>query len=107
MADHKIATASQDWTALFVDYLVRGNLPNDTIEARRLARRCKSFMVVGETLYKRSTLGILQRCIPRDQGQWLLREIHTGICGHHAVPKLLANKAFWQGFYWLTAIEDA
>jgi transposase InsO family protein len=33
------------------------------------------------------------RCILRDQGHELLREIHTGTCGHHAGPRTLVRKA--------------
>jgi hypothetical protein len=34
-------------------------------------------------LYHRSPSGILQRCISVTEGQELLREIHSGACGHH------------------------
>lgn len=37
----------------------------------------------------------------------MLREIHTGICGHHAQPKSLVTKAFRQRFFWLTTKQDA
>jgi hypothetical protein len=33
-------------------------------------------------------------------------EIHAGICGHHMVPWSLVGKAFYQGFYWPTALRD-
>jgi hypothetical protein len=48
-----------DWRIPYLDCLIRGILPPDQTEARRLARRAKSFMLVGEELYKRSTTGIL------------------------------------------------
>ena len=44
--------------------------------------------------------------LPLD-GIEILREIHLGDCGHHAAPRSLIAKAFWQGFYWLTAKADA
>jgi hypothetical protein len=77
-----------DWRALFLEYLLRGELPLGKTEALRLACRAKSFVLIGEEkeLYRRSHLGILQRCIPINQGQELLGEIHSGACGHHAVP---------------------
>jgi hypothetical protein len=37
----------------------------------------------------------------------LLDEIHAGVCGHHASSRSIVSKAFRQGFYWLTAKEDA
>ena len=47
------------------------------------------------------------RCIPRQEGIKLLRDIHSGACGHHAAPRTLIGKAFRQGFYWPTATADA
>ena len=53
-----------DWRTLYLDYLLRDTLPMDKTEARRLARRAKSFVLVEGELYKRSHTGILQLCIP-------------------------------------------
>ena len=77
------------------------------MEARRLARRAKSFVLVEGELYKRSHTGILQLCIPSEQGKLLLGDIHGGVCGHHAAPRTLVGNAFRQGFYWPTAVADA
>jgi hypothetical protein len=41
------------------------------------------------------------------QGRELIRDIHAGVCGHHAVPRTLVGNAFRQGFYWPTVIADA
>jgi hypothetical protein len=84
-------------------------MPLDKAKARRLARRAKSFVLLGDKkeLYHRSPSGILQRCISVAQGQELLLEIHSGACGHHAAPRTLVGNAFRQGFYWPTAVADA
>ena len=37
----------------------------------------------------------------------MIRDIHVGICGHHAAPRTLMGNVFWQGFYWPTAVADA
>jgi hypothetical protein len=58
-------------------------------------------------LYKKSITGVLQRCVTPQEGQDILRDIHAGVCGHHASSRAIAAKAFCVGFYWLTAIEDA
>ena len=74
-------------------------LPMDKMEARRLAHRAKSFVLVEGELYKRSHTGILQLCIPDEQGRLLLNDINGGVCGHHAMPRTLVGNAFRQGFY--------
>jgi ribonuclease HI len=55
-------TPNPNWRALYLEYLLRGELPLDKAEARRLARRAKSFVLLGDEkeLYHRSPSGILQ-----------------------------------------------
>jgi hypothetical protein len=70
---------NQNWQTPYLEYLLRGELPLDKAEARRLARRAKLFVLLGDEkeLYHRSPSGILQRCISIAQGQELLQEIHS------------------------------
>jgi hypothetical protein len=89
-------TPNQNWQTPYLQYLHRGELPLDRAEARRMARRAKSFVLLGDEkdLYHRSPSGILQQCISIVEGQELLREIHSGACGHHAAPRALVGNAF-------------
>ena len=74
---------------------------------RQIIRRAKAFTIIKGELYKRSTCGIYQRCIQPEEGREILKDIHIGTCGHHASARSIISKAFRQGFYWLTAKEDA
>jgi hypothetical protein len=49
-------TPNQNWQTPYLKYLHRGELPLDRAEARRLARRAKSFVLLGDgkELYHRS-----------------------------------------------------
>jgi hypothetical protein len=67
----------------------------------------KLFALVDGELYKRATSGILQRCVPIPQGHELFRDIHAGVCGHHAASRTLVGNAFRQCFYWPTTVADA
>jgi len=98
-----------DWRTPFLDCLIRCELPEDRSEARRIARRAKSYVIYGEDneLYRRSPTGVLQRCITVEEGRKLLEDLHSGACGHHAAPRTLVGNAFRQGFYWPTAVADA
>jgi ribonuclease HI len=53
---------NRDWQTSYLQYLHRGELPLDRAETRRLARRAKSFVLLGDgkELYHRSPSGILQ-----------------------------------------------
>jgi ribonuclease HI len=63
-------TPDRNWQTPYLQYLHRGELPLDQAEARRLARRAKLFVLLGDgkELYHRSPSGILQRCIPIAKG---------------------------------------
>jgi ribonuclease HI len=100
---------NRNWQTPDLQYLRRGELPLDKAKAQRLARRTKSFVLLGDEkeLYHRSPSGILQRCISVTEGQERLQEIHSGACGHHVAPRALVGNAFQQGFYWPTAVADA
>jgi transposase InsO family protein len=102
-------TPDRNWQTSYLQYLHQGELPLDRAEARRVAWRAKSFVLLGneKELYHRSPSCILQQCISVAEGQELLREIHSGACGHHVAPRALVGNAFRQGFYWLTAVADA
>jgi ribonuclease HI len=68
-------TPVPNWQTPYLEYLLRGELPLDKAEAQRLARRARSFVLLGDEreLYHRSPSGILQRCISIAQGQKLLQ----------------------------------
>jgi ribonuclease HI len=102
-------TPNRNWKTPYQQYLHRGELPLDRAKARRLARHARSFVLLGDEkeLYHRSPSGILQRCISIAEGQELLKEIHSGACGHHTAPRALVGNAFRQCFYWPTAVADA
>jgi hypothetical protein len=83
-----------DWRFPILEWLVEGKLPSDQTEARRIARRAKTFIIIDVELYKRGAADILMRCIPGDQGRELLQEIHVGTCSHHAGPRTLVGTTF-------------
>ena len=87
--------------------MIRGILPSDRAQARRHARRAKSFVQIDDELYKHSPSGVLQRCIPIPEGKELIRDIDAGTCGHHTAPRTLVGNTSRQGFYWPTAVADA
>jgi hypothetical protein len=102
----EVMMIEETWMQSYLEYMMNKKLPEDTVEAKRITRRSKAFVVLQGKLYKRSITGILQRCVTPQEGQTILKDIHAGVCGHHASSRAIAAKAFRAGFYWLTAIED-
>jgi hypothetical protein len=97
----------ETWMQPYLAYMINKALPEDIVEAKRIIRQSKAFIVLQGKLYKKSITGVLQRCVTPQEGQDILRDIHAGVCEHHASSRAIAAKAFCAGFYWLTAIEYA
>ena len=87
--------------------MIRGVLPSDHAQARRIARKAKSFVLIDDELYKRRPSGVLQWCIPIPEDKELIRDIDAGIYGHQSTSFTLVGNAFRQGFHKLTAVADA
>jgi hypothetical protein len=97
-----------DWRQPFIDYIHEQKGPSDKNLAEQLIRRAKSYVLVGDKLYRPgATSGVLMNCIPREEGKDILEEIHKGVCGNHASSRTLVSKAFRQAFYWPTTLGDA
>jgi hypothetical protein len=93
-----------DWRQPFIDYLSEQKVPSDKNLAEQLIRRAKSYVLVGDKLYRRGTSSrVLMKCVPRQEGKDILEEIHKGVCGNHASSRTLASKALRRAFYWPTA----
>jgi hypothetical protein len=98
---------AEDWRAKYLTWIDRGKLPSDRSKERHIARMAKSFTTINDKLYKRAASDILQRCIPIPHSCELIRDIHAGVCVHHAAPRTLMGNMFRQGFYWPTVVADA
>jgi ribonuclease HI len=103
----EVMMIEETWMQPYLAYMINKTLPEDIVEAKRIIRRSKAFVVLQGKLYKKSITGVLQRCVNPQEGQEILKDIHAGVCGHHASSRAIAAKAFRAGFYWLTAIKDA
>jgi hypothetical protein len=66
----------------------------------------QGYLIQNDELYHRSASGVLQQCIPAEEGRALLLDIHEGVYGHHVSSRSMVGKAFQQGFYWATAASN-
>ncbi|XP_071918772.1 uncharacterized protein [Coffea arabica] len=64
------------------------------------------FFLSGEVLYKRTSDLNLLRCIDEDETQYMMKEVHSGVCGPHMNGHLLAKKIMRTGYFWLTMERD-
>ena len=48
----------------------------------------------------------LLKCVSKEEGEYILKEIREGVCGNHSRARVLAHKAVRAGFYWLNMSRD-
>jgi hypothetical protein len=71
-------------------------------------RRSKGFVLVDSKLYRcGARAGVLMKCVTKEDGYDILREIHEGVSGNHAASRTLVGKVYRAGFWWPTAMTDA
>ena len=57
-------------------------------------------------LYKRGFFTPILKCIAEGDADYILREVHEGVCGNHIGARALAGKVLRQGYYWPTMLRD-
>nr|CAN79600.1 hypothetical protein VITISV_015420 [Vitis vinifera] len=67
----------QEWTYNIAEYLLTGTLAGDPTHAHKI------------------------------RAQYVLAELHEGVCGNHSGGRSLAHRAHSQGYYWPTMKKDA
>ena len=88
-------------------YLATRELPNDRGTTHKLQIQSPRFSMIDRQLYKRSLGGPYLMCLTPEQGQYILTELHEGICRNHPGGRTLAHQAHTQGYYWPTMKSDA
>ena len=87
--------------------MVDGTLPRNLKEESKLRVRSARFTVHWGTLYKRGFSTLILKCVGKEDANYILREVHEGICGNHIGARTLARKTLRQGYYWPTMLKDA
>jgi hypothetical protein len=110
--DREVMMLREDWREAYIDFIWDHRLPAGMetrgAEAAHVMRRSKGFILVDNKLYRcGARSGVLMKCVTKEDGYDILREIHEGICGNHAASRTLVGKAYRAGFWWPTAVSDA
>jgi hypothetical protein len=79
---------------------------DNATEHNRMQQRVTVYQILDNDLYKTSTSSPILLCVSKAEGQELLSESHTKICGGHVGTRALAAKVLQQGFYWQAMIDD-
>ncbi|XP_021986282.1 uncharacterized protein LOC110882608 [Helianthus annuus] len=102
-----IEVGQPSWMTPIIQYLQEGILPESKAEARKIQNKALHYEMNGGILYQKSFLGPLLRCVDPQDANYLIREIHEGICGIHAGPRMVVAKIMNAGYYWPGMHVDA
>ena len=97
----------EDWTMPLKEYLQSGVFPDGKDAARRLKVRASRFVLIRDVLYKRGFSRPYLRCLSHNEAEYVMKEVHEGICGNHSGARSLVHKLIRAGYYWPTMLKDA
>jgi hypothetical protein len=95
-----------DWMSPIKAYLDNQLISDDNAEVERIARKSRMYHLIDGVLYRHGVNGMMMKCISKDEGSQLLRDIHSGVYGPHSSWRSIVGKAFRHGFYWPTTKDD-
>ncbi|XP_076886533.1 uncharacterized protein LOC143536430 [Bidens hawaiensis] len=100
-------TDVESWMTPILAYLTSGVLLEGQAAARKIRHKALNYKIQYGVLYRRSFLCPFLRCVDVEDANYLIREIHEGICGFHADPRMVMAKLMNVGYYWPGMHMDA
>ena len=97
----------ENWMTPIIAYLRDGSLLEERDEARKLRVRSTKYVLIDKVLYKRGFSQPYLRCLTPDEANYVLREVHEGVCGNHSGARALIHKVVRAGYYQSTIQADA
>jgi hypothetical protein len=95
-------TDPNDWRTPLIRYLK--NLGH--IADRKVRCQALKYVILSNSLYRRTIDGLLLKCLGTDQSKIAMGEVHEGICGTHQSARKMKWLLRCVIFYWPTMIND-
>ena len=89
----------ENWMTPIVIFLKDGRLLEDKDEARKLTIKAAKYVLINKVLYKWGFSQPYLRCLAPNELNYVLREIHDGVCGNHLGARALVRKVARAGYY--------
>ena len=86
------STNVQEIGSKTISYLKNGMLPDVKDEARKLKVQASRFVLMKDILYKRGFSRSYLKCLVPEEAEYIMREVHEGICGNHSRARSLIHK---------------
>ena len=88
-------------------YLKDGVLLEGKEAARKLKVQVARFFLIKGILYKRGFSRPYLRCLIPEKANYVMREVHEGVCENYSDSQSLVHKLILTRYYWPTTLKDA
>ena len=99
--------SESNWTTTIASYLKDGILPNEKEVVRKIKVWATRFVLIKDVQYKKGFSRPYLRCLDNEEANYVMRELHEGICKNHSGLRSLVHKLVRVGYYWPTMQADA
>ena len=99
--------SKSNWTTSITFYLKDNILPNNKEAAWKLKVQVAQFVLIKGVLYKMGLSHPYLRCLSSEEADYVMKEVHEGICENHLESRSLVHKLVRAGYYWATMQKDA
>ncbi|RDX87394.1 Gypsy retrotransposon integrase-like protein 1, partial [Mucuna pruriens] len=94
------------WMDPFLEYFKRDVVSNEATQARKLMREAFKYTLVDEHLYRRGFSFLLLKFLDTEKAEYVMQEVHEGLCESHIGGRALASKVARASYYWSTLKHD-
>ena len=91
--------SESSWTTPIVSYLKDGTLLDSKGVVRKLKVQAVRFVLIKDVLYKRGFSCPYLKCLSPEEANYVMREVHEGICENHSGSRSLVHKLIQAGYY--------
>ncbi|XP_020222101.1 uncharacterized protein LOC109804683 [Cajanus cajan] len=98
-ADRAEINDPPDWRDEIKAFLTNGITPVEPAEAKQLRTQANRYVVIADQLYRRGFSTPLLKCLNTSEADYVMREVHEGICGMHSRARTTATKLVRAGYY--------
>ncbi|XP_020219431.1 uncharacterized protein K02A2.6 [Cajanus cajan] len=95
-----------DWRDKIKAFINDSALPADPTEAKRIRTQASRYVIIAGLLYRRDFSTPLLKCLAPTEAEYVIREVHEGICGTHSGARTTVAKILRAGYYWPTMNTD-
>jgi hypothetical protein len=99
---------SCEWYSGIIHFLQKLEVPPELsmTQSRALKLRAIKFCIYNNLLYWKDPVGLLLRCLDKEESVEVIHQFHSIICGGHHYWKTTTHKILRVGYYWPFLFSD-